>query len=97
MRITVVRWRDERLLDRPSGDPADQVEHRACLVVGAACPGAAERLLADYRPGGLVVDVEVASAVAQRLRRLGDRGAVGGEDRTGQRVRRHVRGLGEYL
>ena len=67
-----------------------QVEHRAGLVVGAAGPGAAERLLPDDGAGRLVVDVEVARREAQRSAGLGDRGPVLGEDRAGQRVRRDV-------
>src|SRR5215471_15655317 len=94
--ITVVGRRHERLLDRTGGDPADEVEHRAGLVVGAARPGAAERLLADDRAGRLVVDVEVAGGVPQAVRGIGDRGAVGGQDRAGQRVRGGVGGLAEH-
>src|ERR1700756_3300135 len=81
MWVTVVGGRDERLLDRPGGDPADQVEHRARLVVGAAGPRAAKRLLADHRAGWLVVDVEVARAVAELVARPRDRRAGGSEDR----------------
>src|SRR4029077_2299093 len=59
-RIAIVARRDERLLDRPRRDPADQVPHRAGLVVrpGGAC--ASEGLLADDGARRLVVDVEVA-------------------------------------
>src|SRR5580704_3111757 len=60
VRVPVVGGGYEEFLDRAGGDPADQVEHRAGLVVGAAGPGAAEGLLADDGAGGLVVDVEVA-------------------------------------
>ena len=85
----------EEFLDRAGAHPADQVEHRAGLVVGAAGPGATERLLADYRAGRLVVDVEVARRVPQRLGGLGDGDTVRGQDRSGQRVRRHVSGLAQ--
>src|SRR3954453_11184446 len=85
-RIAVVARRDERLLDRARADPADQVPHRASLVVRAGCARAAERLLADDGAGRLVVDVEVARRVAQsRLRRV-DRGAILGEDGAGEAV-----------
>ena len=67
-RIAVVGRRHERLLDRARADPAQQVQLRAGLVVGARPAGAAERLLADDRAGRLVVDVEVAGGVAQRGR-----------------------------
>src|SRR6185437_6140538 len=60
VRVAVIGRRHEQLLDRPGVDPADQIKDRARLVVGAAGPGAAERLLADDGAGGLVVDVEVA-------------------------------------
>src|SRR5450756_1571011 len=96
MRITVVGRRDERLLDRAGRDPADQVEDRAGLVVGAARPGAAERLLADHRAGRLVVDVEITGRIAQPFGGLGDRGAIGGQDGAGERVRRRLRGLAEH-
>src|SRR6202012_2427685 len=64
--VAVVGGRGEQLLDGAGADPADQVEERARLVVGAAGPGAAERLLADDGAGGLVVDVEVARRIGQR-------------------------------
>ncbi len=67
-----------------------------CEGSGAG-PGAAERLLADHRAGRLVVDVEVARRVPQRLGGLGDGGAVRGQDRPGQRVRRDVSGLAQRL
>src|SRR5450759_2568407 len=59
VRIAVVGRRHERLLDGAGAHPAQQVELRARLVVRAAGPRAAERLLADHRTGRLVVDVEV--------------------------------------
>src|SRR5919204_6094648 len=66
-RIAVVRRRDEGLLDRARADPADQVPHRAGLVVRAGRARPAERLLADDCPRRLVVDVEVAGGVAELL------------------------------
>src|ERR671937_1597068 len=87
-RIAVVRRRDERLLDRPRADPADQVPHRARLVVRARRPRAAERLLADHRAGRLVVDVEVAGRVAELFLGEVERAALAREDGTGQPVGR---------
>src|SRR5213076_3331113 len=58
-RVAVVGRRDEGLLDRARADPADQVPHRAGLVVRPGRARAAERLLPDDRAGRLVVDVEV--------------------------------------
>src|SRR5436190_11115194 len=62
-RVAVIRGRDERLLDRARADPADQVPHRARLVVRARRSSATEGLLADDRAGRLVVDVEVPGRV----------------------------------
>src|SRR6266700_621161 len=86
VRIAIVGRRGEQLLDRAGIDPSGQVEQRTGLVVGAAGPGPAERLLTDDRAGGLVVDVEVTRREPQRIRRGRDRGAVGGDDGAGQRV-----------
>jgi hypothetical protein len=72
VRVAVVGRGHEEFLDRAGAHPPDQVEYRAGFVVGAAGPGAPERLLADYRAGRLVVDVEVARRVPQRLGGLGD-------------------------
>src|SRR5580765_5443591 len=57
--IAVVRRRVEGRLDGAGARPADQVPERAGLVVRPGRARAAERLLADDRSGGLVVDVEV--------------------------------------
>src|SRR5580698_5087791 len=97
VRVAVVGRRDELFLDGPGVDPADQVEDRARLVVGAAGPGPAERLLADDRAGRLVVDVEVARREPQGVGGLRDRGPVLRDDRTGERVRRDVRRLGHHV
>src|SRR5260370_32654496 len=59
VRISVVGGRRERLLDRAGVDPTDQVEDRACLVVGTTGPRPAERLLAAGGPARLALDVEV--------------------------------------
>src|SRR6266851_4380710 len=67
--IPVIGRRHVRLLDDSRARPADQVEERAGLVVGARRSRAAERLLPDHRAGRLVVDVEVAGGIDQRLRR----------------------------
>src|SRR4051795_5610700 len=87
-RIPVVGRRHERLLDRAGARPPDQVPHGAGLVVGAGCAGAAEWLLPDHRAGRLVVHVEVAGGVAQRVVRLRDGRPVGGEHGAGESVGR---------
>src|ERR1035437_576281 len=79
---------DERLLDPPRRHPAQQVDRRPGLVVGATGAAAAEGLLADHGAGRLVVDVEVARRVAQHVCCGVDGGAVGGEDGAGEPVRR---------
>src|SRR5881628_2010245 len=89
-RIVVLRrWR-EGLLDRPRAHPAHEIELRAGLVVRAARPRAAERLLSNDGAGRLVVDVEVSGGVAERDVRLLDRAAVRREHRTGERVWRRL-------
>src|SRR5438874_11251212 len=65
--VAVVGRRYERLLDRARAHPADQVPHRAGLVVRTGGARAAEGLLAYDGAGRLVVDVEVASRIAQLL------------------------------
>ena len=74
--VAPIGWRIEGLLDHPRGDPAQQVEHRTGLVVGAGGAGPPEGLLADHSAGGLVVDVEVAGGVVQRVGGLDDRRAI---------------------
>src|SRR5512147_724424 len=64
-RVAVVAGRAEGLLHGAGAHPADEVELRAGLVVGPRGARAAERLLSHDRPGGLVVDVEVAGAPSQ--------------------------------
>src|SRR5450755_3425293 len=90
MWISVIDRRYEQLLDSPGINPADEIEDRARLVVGAAGPRAAEGLLADDRSGRLVVDVEVAGGETERLGGSSDRRPVLGDDRAGQRVRGDV-------
>src|SRR5260370_27530443 len=68
------------LLDRPGADPANEVQERPRLVVGARRPGATERLETDDRAGGLVIDVEVSGRVDERLGCLADRVAILLED-----------------
>src|SRR5437899_61140 len=85
--IAVVGGRHERLLDRARAYPTDEVPQRAWLVVCAASPCAAERLLADDRAGRLVVDVEVAGGVAQLFVGEIDCFALARKDRSGQSVR----------
>src|SRR5438874_4216099 len=87
IRVAVVDRRRVRLLDHAGADPADQVEERPRLVVGAGGAGATERLQPNDRAGRLVVDVEVAGRVDELLRRLANRLPVGGENRAGQAVR----------
>src|SRR5471032_2646534 len=69
-RVAVVRRRDERLLDRARRRPADQVPHRARLVVRTRGASAAERLLADDGASRLVVDVEVPGRMTEVVTRL---------------------------
>src|SRR5207237_9214055 len=88
--IAIVARRDERLLDRARADPADEVPHRAGLVVRSRRARAAERLLADDRARRLVVHVQVPGRVAELLAGLLDRRALLGEDRAGEPVRRAV-------
>src|SRR5687767_6706415 len=88
--IPVILRRNERLLDRPRADPADQVPHRAGLVVRTGRARAAERLLADDRACRLVVHVEVSRRVAQCLLGRRDGVAVLGEDRAGETVGRRA-------
>src|ERR1700680_3669336 len=49
VRVAVVGRGHEELLDRAGGHPPGQVEDRAGLVVGAARPRTAARLLGDPR------------------------------------------------
>src|SRR5439155_16801317 len=79
--IPVIGWRCVRLFDDPRACPADQVQERARLVVGARCTRAAERLLPHDRAGRLVVDVEVAGGVDQRVRGRAYRVAIASEHR----------------
>src|SRR6266404_4991818 len=85
-RIPWITWGHVVLLDRPGAGPADQVEHAAGLVVGAAGTAPAEWLLAHDGPGGFVVLVKVAGGVAQRRIGLGQRRAILREDGAGERV-----------
>src|SRR5438874_12174194 len=87
-RVPGVTWRHEVLFDRPGAGPADQVEHAARLVIGAAGTPAAERLLTDDGSRRLVVLVEVAGGVAQRRIGLGHRRAVLREDGASKRIGR---------
>src|SRR5690606_3585003 len=95
--VAVVGGRDEGLLDRPGGRPAEQVEFGAGLVVGAGGAGAAEGVLAGDGAGGFVVEVEVAGGVAEGVGGAGRGGAVVGDDRAGEGVGRGVLQLGEHL
>src|SRR4029453_10550583 len=66
-RVAVFGRRHERLLDRARAHPADQVPHRAGLVVCSGRAGAPERLLTDDSACRLVVHVEVAGCVTELL------------------------------
>src|SRR5260370_38913124 len=87
VRVAVVAYRQVVSLDRPRASEADHVPDRAGFVVRPGGPGAAERLLTDDRAGRLVVDVEVAGRVAQRVGRLPDGCFIRGEDRSGEPIR----------
>src|SRR5690606_34562442 len=97
VRVGVVRRGYEVLLDHSWRDPPEQVVPGAGLVVGPACPGAPEGLLADDRAGRLVVEVEVARRVPQGLGRPGGGPLVVREDRAGQRVRGDPLRLAHHL
>src|SRR3989441_9541409 len=87
-RVAKIGRRDERLLDRPRAHPAEQVHEAPRLVVRPRRARAAEGLLANDGARRLIVDVEVAGRVGQRLRHPGDRRAIPREDRAGERVGR---------
>src|SRR5215203_5416673 len=87
MRITPVGGRDEVFFDGSGAGPAEQVLRGARLVVGAAGPPTAERLLSNDGAGGLVVDVEIAGGEAKQFGGLGDGLPVLGDDRAGEPVR----------
>src|ERR1700704_6686623 len=85
--VAMVRGRGVRPLDRARAGPADQVEDRARLVVGARCPRTAERLESHHGTGRLVIDVEVARCIDQGFGCLANRLPVAREDRARQPVR----------
>lgn len=74
------------LFDCPRREPSNQVPDRSGLVIGSRCPAAAKGLLVDDRPGGFVVDVEVASGVFEGVDGAGDGDAVSREHRAGECV-----------
>src|SRR5258706_4202430 len=86
-RIAVVGGRRVCLLDHAWAGPADEVEDRTRLVVGSRRARAAKRLQPDDRAGGLVIDVEAAGGVDQRLGCGANRLPVAGEDGACQSVR----------
>ena len=67
VRVLVIGGRKEGLLDRPRARPAEKVQIRPGLVVGARAAGPAEGLAANDGTGRLVVDVEVAGGKAKRM------------------------------
>src|SRR4029450_6247540 len=89
--------RAERFLDRARVYPANEVELRPGLVIGARRARPAERLLADDRTRRLVVDVVVAGRIAQCGAGLAERSPIAREDSAGQRIRRRAVDEGERL
>src|SRR5206468_419876 len=85
-RIREVPRRDERLLDRPRADPANEIQHRTGFVVGSGPARPAKRLLPDDGPGRFVVDIEVSGGIPECAHRFPYRDAVAAEHRTGQRI-----------
>src|SRR5947208_5110856 len=86
-RIAVVGRGSVGLLDHARADPADQVEERPRLVIGAGGAGTAERLQTDHGACRFVVDVEVARRVDQLLGCLRDGSPVARKDGARQAVR----------
>src|SRR6266496_6439352 len=66
VRVAMIGRRHKGLLDRSRRGPAEQVPHRAGLVIRSRRAAAAERLLSDDSAGRLVIDVEVAGGETQR-------------------------------
>ena len=56
------------LFDRAGAGPADQVEDRARLVVGAGRTRTPKWLQTDHRSRGLVIDVEVSGGIPEAER-----------------------------
>src|SRR5258708_13538824 len=65
--MAIIRWWLECFLDRSRRYPPREIPYGTRLVIGARRSRAAERLLADYRPRRLIIDVEVAGGVAKPL------------------------------
>ena len=86
--------RSKRFLDGTWADPAQKVERASRLVVGPATTGTAKGLLSNNGPGGLVVDVEVSSAVSKGSNGGLNVSAVGGKDGTREGVFRS--GVAEF-
>src|SRR5437879_9756041 len=84
-RVAKIGRRDERLLDRPRAHPTEEVHEAPRLVVRPRRARAAKGLLANDGTRRLIVDVEVAGRVGQRLRQPGERRAIPREDRAGER------------
>src|SRR5206468_10540248 len=89
-RIAIIPGRRKSLFDIPRADPANEIELRARLVIGARGTSPAERLLANHRARRLVVDVEIPGSVAQRQRCFANRTTICTEYSASQRVRRSL-------
>src|SRR5512132_1366570 len=90
MGIAVAGRRDEGLLDRAWAGPADQIPHRAGLVIRAGSPRTAERLLADDCTGGLVIEIEVSRREPKPTASKIKCHAIIGDDGTRETVRSRV-------
>ena len=86
--------RSKRFLDGTWADPTQKVERASSLVVGPASTCTTKGLLSNNGPGGLVVDVEVSSAVSKGSNGRLNVSAVGGKDGTREGVFRS--GVAEF-
>ena len=88
VRIAVVGRGNKSLLDHARGDPTDEVQDAACLVVGAGSAGSAERLATHNCSGRLVIDIEVSGSCAKLVGDSLKLETVLSEDGSGESVRR---------
>ena len=84
------RGRQQVFLYRARRNPPYQFQNRAGLVVGAAGPSAAERLLAHDSARRPVVDVEISGRLPQRGAGVGNGRAILGENGSRQSVARRA-------
>jgi hypothetical protein len=68
IRVAVICPRHECFLDRARRNPTDQIPNRSSLVIRTGHATATERLLADHRSRGLVIDVEVSGGIPEAER-----------------------------